>query len=1188
LTPHAFIQKWQAAQLSERSACQQHFLDLCDLLGQPKPAAADPEGTWYTFERGVRKTNLDEEDPDATASGEPEASAPGAIEVVRGSPDPAPTARGWADVWLRDHFGWEYKGKHKDLAAAYKQLLQYREDLQNPPLLIVCDLDRFEIHTNFTGTVKKVYKFSLAELAEPENLDILRRVFTDPQSLKPGQTAEAVTAQAAELIGQIADGMRQRGIPAHDAAHFLMKLMFSMFAEDIGLLKNKAFKQIIDAAAKPGAVNAVKKLSQLLGQLFEAMAHGGNFGADDVLHFNGGLFADAKVYDLTLKEIDTLKFVNELDWSSVEPSVFGTLFERILDPDKRSQIGAHYTGRADIETLLQPVVMQPLRREWDAVKAECDALWVKVQETSRKEAAKGGRRRSLSPKQSPAGKKLEKLLRDFTHRLEDVTILDPACGSGNFLYVSLNLLLDLNKEVISYAAQKGVTVLPSVRPTQLLGIEINEYAQELASVVIWIGYLQWMHDNGFTPHLDPVLEPFESIHRMDAILDLSDPENPREPEWPAAEFIVGNPPFLGGKLMRTHLGNEYMEALFKVWDESVRSEADLCCYWFEKARDQIVHKKTKRAGLLATQGIRGGANRQTLKRIKESGDIFFAVSDRQWILDGANVHISMIAFDCADEQCRTLDGNAVPTINANLSSTADITHAKRLSENADLSFMGDTKGGAFDISQTKAIEFLQTPNPHQLPNSNIITPWTNGLDVTKRSREMWIVDFGTEMPESEAASYERPFEFLREHVFPERQKNRRDSYRQRWWLHVEPRGGMRRAFDRSSRYLATTTVSKHRLFVWMSTPTLPDHQLIVFARSDDYFFGVLHSRVHEIWGLKLGTRLETRPRYTPTTCFETFPFPEPTDTQREAIAAAAKELDTLRNNWLNPPEWTRTEVLEFPGSTTGPWRRYIDPATVQNDPRQSRGLSGATVRDANPTTTSAPGSAGGSPASSPQSPASSAIGTVRNPALSPTTKSAQNSSRNAPSPTSTTNAPPGSTSPTKNSTPPSSPPTAGTPASPTTTSSPNFWPSISNAPPTSKISKSLSQNGRGLSQICGVFGANWDCPPLQDCFGIGSMSFCRWAPLAPPVLSTIEGLPEIPHSQRFNALGRASLRAFVVFRFPTPHFCRWPKKVVDFSRRTAKSQGEGVRSMFSANDERVIAMPAGRKMDQTPTLQFSC
>jgi len=376
--------------------------------------------------------------------------------------------------------------------------------------------------------------------------------------------------------------------------------------------------------------------------------------------------------------------------------------------------------------------------------------------------------------------------------------------------------------------------------------------------------------------------------------------------------------------MRAQLGNEYMESLFKLWDDRVRPEADLCCYWFEKARSQIQRKKTSRAGLLATQGIRGGANRETLKHIKKTGDIFWAESDREWILNGANVHVSMVGFDRGEQTVRVLDGRKVAVVNSNLSSTADITQAKRLLANADVSFMGDTKGGAFDIPAERAVSFLKLPNPHGKPNSDVVVPWTNGMDVTRRSRGMWIVDFGTDMPESEAASYQAPFEYIREHVHPVRKDNRRDSYRNRWWLHVEPRGGMRAAFAGHPRFLATTTVSKHRLFVWMAAPTLPDHQLIVFSRSDDWFFGVLQSRTHEIWGLKLGTRLETRPRYTPTTCFDTFPFPEPTDVQREAITAAATELDTLRNNWLNPPEWTRTDVLQFPGSTDGPWRRYID------------------------------------------------------------------------------------------------------------------------------------------------------------------------------------------------------------------------------------------------------------------------
>ena len=351
MTPQAFIEKWRRADLSERSACQQHFLDLCDLLGQEKPAAVDPDGTHYTFERGVTKTS---------------------------------GGKGWADVWMRNHFGWEYKGKHHDLQEAYQQLLLYREALENPPLLVVCDLDRFEIHTNFTNTVKKLYAFDLEGLADPKNLDVLRRLFTDPDSLRPGVTTASVTEQAAEKFGMLADGMRVRGVEAHVAAHFLMKLMFCMFAEDVGLLPERVFGKLLR-----GTRTDPKRLSARLKTLFAAMATGGDFGAAEISWFNGGLFADDEVVELQWREIETLIEVRERDWSNVEPSIFGTLFERTLDPSKRSQIGAHFTGRSDIETLVEPVVMAPLRREWAAVKGHCDRLWEKIKKASRGAKATG-------------------------------------------------------------------------------------------------------------------------------------------------------------------------------------------------------------------------------------------------------------------------------------------------------------------------------------------------------------------------------------------------------------------------------------------------------------------------------------------------------------------------------------------------------------------------------------------------------------------------------------------------------------------------------------------------------------------------------------------------------------------------------------------------------------------------------
>jgi type II restriction/modification system DNA methylase subunit YeeA len=878
MTPQDFIAKWQRANLSERSAAQQHFLDLCDLLGQPKPAAADPDGAWYTFERGVHKTGGGE---------------------------------GWADVWMRKHFAWEYKRNRRSLLEAYQQLLRYREDLENPPLLVVCDLDRFQVHTNFTNTATNVYDFDLAHLAEPANLDVLRKLFTDPDALKPGETTEAITQEVAERFKELADGMRIRGVPAEQAAHFLMKLMFCMFAEDIELLPKDLFTKLLANGAKDPA-----RLTRLLKQLFQAMSTGGELGVDAIAHFNGGLFADAEVIPLLPPEIAQLIRANERDWSNVEPSIFGTLFERTLDPAKRSQIGAHYTSKEDILTLLEPVLMAPLRREWAEVRNDCDKLWTDFQQARR---ANGKGKKSAAKLRDA----FEKRLVGFGDRIAEVKVLDPACGSGNFLYVAINLLLDLEKEVITYGANHDVASwFPQVRPHQLAGLEINPYAQQLAQVVIWIGFLQWIHHNGFQPPNDPVLEPIENIRLRDAILDMSGP-HPVDPHWPEADFIVGNPPFLGGKKMRSELGDGYMSALFELWTDRVRPEADLCCYWFEKARSQVEHGFCKRAGLLATQGIRGGANRDVLKRIKETGDIFFAESDRDWILEGANVHISMIGFDDGTEKNRILDGKQVAEINANLTATADITAVTRLPEHLDVAFMGDTKGGGFDITEADALGMIRSPNPNKRPSSDVVIPWVNGLDVTRRPRNMWIIDFGIGMPETQAAQYDAAFAYAKTTVKPDRDKNARESYRRLWWQHVEARPAMRNRLAPLARFLATTTVSKHRLFVWLQAPTLPDHQLIAFARADDFFFGLLQSRLHQVWGLTLGTRLETRPRYTPTTCFETFAFPEPTPTQQIGIAEAANELDRLRNAWLNPPEWTREEVLEFPGSADGPWARYV-------------------------------------------------------------------------------------------------------------------------------------------------------------------------------------------------------------------------------------------------------------------------
>jgi type II restriction/modification system DNA methylase subunit YeeA len=887
VTPQEFIAKWQNAALSERSAYQQHFLDLCELLGQPKPAAADPSGAFYCFERGVSKTE---------------------------------GGKGWADVWLRGYFGWEYKGKHKDLKAAYSQLLQYRESLENPPLLVVCDLNRFEVHTNFTGTAKRVYAFDLAGLGEPKNLEVLRRLFTEPDSLRPGQTSQSVTEQVAEQFGRLSDGMSARGVEAHDAAHFLMKLMFCMFAEDIELLRGKVFSR-----ALAGCKDEPVKLAKVLENLFQAMAKGGMFGADEILYFNGGLFADSSTIELTISEIKTLAEAAAPDWSVVEPHIFGTLFERTLDPAKRSQIGAHYTSSDDIRTLLEPVMLAPLRREWEEVQAKCGSLLTKLATKTKEKIAR-------PTKESKERRDFNRLLLNFVERLAHVTVLDPSCGSGNFLYVALRLLLDLEKEVITFAAGHDLGLLPQVRPTQLHGIEINPFAQELAQVVIWIGYLQWMRDNGFAPPRNPVLEPIESIENRDAIIDLSDPKNPKEASWPAAEFIVGNPPFLGDKVMRRELGDGYVEELRRVYAGRLPGQADLCCYWFERALREIESTKARRVGLLATQNIRGGASREVLKRIVDRASIFFAISDRDWILDGAMVHISMVGFDDGSETHKQIDGIPVTEIPPNLSPVLDTSKSSVLPENASLAFLGSCKGGSFDIPETEAMGLIRPAgNPHGKPNSDVLRPVVNSRELLGYAEQRWIID-NADRSLSEAALYTLPHKLVENRVKPDRDKNRDKWLRENWWRPQRMRPEMRGAIAKLHRFLVTPTTSKHRIFVWLEHPRLPDHKLIVFARDDDYFFGILHSRVHEVWSSIQGTQLREREsglNYNVQTSFETFPFPSPSDPQRVAISNAARELNDLRNAWLRPPEWLRADILTFPGSDDGPWARYVHDANGQ-------------------------------------------------------------------------------------------------------------------------------------------------------------------------------------------------------------------------------------------------------------------
>jgi type II restriction/modification system DNA methylase subunit YeeA len=531
---------------------------------------------------------------------------------------------GWADVWKRECFGWEYKGKRKDLNAAFVQLQQYAIALENPPLLVVCDLHRFRIHTNWTNSVSQVHEFTLDDLRDARVRQTLKWVWSDPEKLKPGKTRAALTEEAAAEFARLAQRLRNRNYPPEQVAHFINRIVFCMFAEDVGLLPGQMFKRMLEQARRhPGEFEA------LGGDLFKAMRAGGRVGFEHVDWFNGGLFDDDAVIPLDRDDIALALHVADLDWSEIDTSIFGTLFERGLDPDKRSQLGAHYTDRDKVILIVEPVIIQPWLAEWARIKEEIEATLERAREL-RVPAARTRARNAA-----------EALYRAFLDRLRGFRVLDPACGSGNFLYLALLALKDLEHRVGIEAEAMGLQrEFPSIGPDAVKGIEINRYAAELARVTVWIGEIQWMRRNGFDVGRNPILKPLDTIECRDAILNPDGTET----EWPAASVVIGNPPFLGAKLMKSQLGLNETMRLRSAFRGRLPGFTDLVCYWFEKTRAMIEQGVTRRAGLVATNSIRKNTNLPVMRRIAASTRIFAAWPEQQWTVDGAAVDVSLVCF----------------------------------------------------------------------------------------------------------------------------------------------------------------------------------------------------------------------------------------------------------------------------------------------------------------------------------------------------------------------------------------------------------------------------------------------------------------------------------------------------------------------------------------------------------------
>jgi type II restriction/modification system DNA methylase subunit YeeA len=591
MTPLQFVEKWRESELRERQGSQMHFLELCDLLGEPRPDQPDS----YCFERGAEKV---------------------------GGGD------GWADVWRKGCFAWEYKGKHANLAAALRQLQTYTLDLQMPPYLIVSDMERIVVHTNWNNTVSETHAWTLDDLLDGGKRDLLKQVLNGSEKLRPQISPQELTAKAAQRFGDIGRRLQERKHDPRTVAHFLNRLIFCMFAEDAGLLPNKLFSRMMQAVEKqPEAASGQMR------DLFAKMHKGGFFGEHKIDWFNGGLFDGEDVLPLEvvdLKEIS--KTADEHDWSEIDPAIFGTLFEQALKATReRPALGAHYTDREKILKIVDPVITRPLMAEWEIAHAEIAAMMDEVHAAEAAEKAireEAAAEMALDPRKAKAGEEARRKrtaaergkrskalaaakdrLDAFLDRLSKFRVLDPACGSGNFLYVALHALHDIERRAHGDVLRLGLQhPPPRVSVRQLRGIEIERYAAELARVTLWIGDLQWLKKNGYLPDRRPILDSLDQIEERDALLDRSkgaDPKDWPEAEWPETDVIIGNPPFLGRTFLRENLGDEVVERLFRVYDNRVPADADFVCYWVEKAWRAIRSKKADRAGLVTTNSIRG-------------------------------------------------------------------------------------------------------------------------------------------------------------------------------------------------------------------------------------------------------------------------------------------------------------------------------------------------------------------------------------------------------------------------------------------------------------------------------------------------------------------------------------------------------------------------------------------------------
>jgi hypothetical protein len=966
-----FLRRWEASGAAERANYQLFLSELCDVLGVPRPEPARPDDREndYVFERAVTFRHGN----GLTSNGRIDLYKRGCfvLEAKQGS-DKEQTLELFSELFtvtrkgtaVRGTRGWDVAMlKAKGQAEQYARALTVEEGW--PPFLIVVDVGHaIELFSEFSCTGKaylpfpdpRSHRILLADLENVEVRERLRAAWTAPHSLDPSKRSAKVTRDVADKLARLAKSLEQAGHKPEQVGNFLKRCLFTMFAEDVGLIPNRSFTSLLESMqGKP------EKFSPLVQSLWETMRVGGFSPVlrEKLLRFNGGLFEHPEALSIGEEQLALLIMASKADWRDVEPAIFGTLLERALNPTERHNLGAHYTPRAYVERLVLPAVVEPLRAEWESVLAAAVTL-----------DGQGDKPGAVA------------LVKEFHHKLCNLRILDPACGSGNFLYVTFEHLKRLEGEVLNalegFGESQALLDLAgnTVDPHQLLGIEVNPRAAAITDMVLWIGYLQWHFRNrGHVMPPEPVIKKFHNIECRDAVLAYDGVEpmvdeqgepvthwdgrtmkvhpvtgeqvpddaaqiptlhylNPRQAKWPKADFVVGNPPFIGNKRMRLGLGDGYVEALRKVWKD-VPDSADFVMYWWENAAELNRKGKLRRFGFITTNSLTQEFNRRVLQRhmtAKPPLSLAFAIPDHPWVDsgDGAAVRIAMTVGKPAKEGNEGLlltvtaekkgdeEGITVElaarrgVVHADLTVGANVTGVVPLRANSNLSSRGVIPHGAAMVVTSDVATSLGLG---RIPGiERVLRPYRNGRDITGTPRGFLVIDCYGLTADCVRQQYPELYQWLLERVKPTRDQERDKDLREKWWLHRRNNADLRRSLFGLHRYIATVQTAKHRFFLFLDASILPDDKLIALAVDDNFSFGVLSSKLHVIWAVAAGGRLGfgNDPVYNKTKCFDAFPFPAASDEQKQKIWHIAEQLDAHRKRQQAlHPELTLTNIYNI-------------------------------------------------------------------------------------------------------------------------------------------------------------------------------------------------------------------------------------------------------------------------------------